>query len=144
MLRAELLGGDRFDQLLAPLLGSRPPSVSASTARIVAPRSSAFGPQIRFGRLPGELRVPDSITAMPSHFDLALTAARRVREDFTRHVTVRTLGGHRVEQIPDHRLVGYELLRNPAHCNGPWRLELRSEFPGGPRHSVQRVVCTTA
>jgi hypothetical protein len=143
VLRAELLGADRVDQLLTPLLGSRPPRVSASTARVVPPRSTSFGPQLRFGTLPGELRVPASITATPTHFDLMLTAVRRVRETFVRHVRVRTLGGYRIERIPDHRLVGYELLRNPSGCGGSWRLELRTGFPSGTRRSAQRVACTT-
>jgi hypothetical protein len=143
-LRSELLGADRVDQLLAPLLGSSPPRVSASTARVTPPPSTDHGPQIRFGTLPGEVKVPASITARPTHFDLALTAARRVRENFTRHVRVRTLSGYRTEAIPDHRLVGHELLRNPSSCRSRWRLELRSEFPGGARRSASDVICAAA
>jgi hypothetical protein len=84
------------------------------------------------------------MTATPARLDLTIGVVRRVRQNFVRRVRVRTLGGYRVERIPDHRLIGYELLRNPSGCGGSWRLELRSTFASGVKRSPQDVTCTSA
>lgn len=141
VLRADLLGSDRVDQLLRPFLTARVPSVSVTTARLVPKGSGPYGLEARFAGLPGELRVPASMTASPTRLDLAIGALRRVRQNFVRLVKVRTLTGHRTDRIPDHTLVGYDLLRNPQRCSGGWPWELKVGFAGGVTRSAGRLEC---
>ncbi len=79
----------------------------------------------------------------PTRFELAIGAVRRVREDFVRHLRVRTVNGYRTQTIPDHRLVGYELLRNPQRCSGTWPADLRLGFPSGVRRTSVPISCFT-
>lgn len=141
VLRAALLGSDRVDQLLRPFLREAVPSVSVTTARLVPTRSGPYGLEARFGGLPGELRVPASMTAAPARLDLAVGALRRVRRNFVRLVKVRTLTGHRTDRIRDHTLVGYDLLRNPARCAGGWPWELKVGFAGAVERRNGRIDC---
>jgi len=142
VLRAELLGAARVNQLLVPSLGTSVPSISVATGRVVRRASGPYGLEVRFAELPGELRVPTSITATPTRFELAIGAVRRIRRDFVRHIRVRTLTGYEIKKIRDHRLVGYDLLHNPESCSGSWAYELTVGFPGGVERHGGRIECT--
>ncbi len=141
VLRAELLGADRVSQLLAPALGTSVPSVSVATGRVVRRPSGPYGLEARFGELPGGLRVPSSMTATHTRLELAIGAVRRTRQDFVRHVRVRTLSGYETQEIPDHRLVGYDLLRSPESCRVSWPYEMRVGFPSGVVRTAGRLIC---
>jgi hypothetical protein len=142
LLRAELLGADRVDQLLAPVLGTPVPHVSLVRGRVVRRSAGGYGLELRFAGFPGLLRVPGTVAAAPTRFELALGATRRVREEFTRHVRVRTLRGYTTREIRDHRLVGHDLLRNPGTCRSAWPGELRIGFPSGTQRTAARITCT--
>jgi len=142
LLRAQLLGADRVDQLLAPALGTAVPHVSLVRGHVVTRSAGAYGLELRFAGFPGLLSVPGTVVAAPTRFELALGAGRRVREEFTRHVRVRTLHGYTTREIRDHRLVGHDLLRNPGTCRTSWPGELRIGFPGGVRRTAARIGCT--
>lgn len=143
LLRAQLLGADRVDQLLAPALGTAVPHVSFVRGRVVRRSAGSYGLELRFTGFPGLLSVPGTVAAAPTRFELALGAVRRVREEFTRHVRVRTLSGYTTREIRDHRLVGHDLLRNPGTCRSSWPGELRIGFPGGVRRTTARIGCTS-
>jgi len=143
LLRAQLLGADRVDQLLSPALGAAVPHVSLVRGRVVRRSAGAYGLELRFTGFPGLLSVPGTVAAAPTRFELALGAVRRVREEFTRHVRVRTLHGYTTRQIRDHRLVGHDLLRNPATCRSSWPGELRIGFPSGVQRTTARIGCTS-
>ena len=143
LLRAQLLGADRVDQLLAPALGTVVPHVSLVRGRVVRRSAGSYGLELRFTGFPGLLTVPGTVTAAPTRLELALGAVRRVREEFTRHIRVRTLRGYTTREIRDHRLVGHDLLRNPGTCRTSWPGELRIGFPDGVRTTAARISCTS-
>ena len=130
VLTGRLLGASSVVALLEPALGTRVPSTSTTVGRLVRLASGKYGIELHFAKLPVELDVTTPITATPARLELALSAVRRVRQDFVRRVRVRTLSGYEVRRIPDHRLIGHHLLRTPRSCNGSWPLELRVGFPG--------------
>ena len=142
LLRAQLLGAERVDQLLAPALGTDVPRVSLVRGRVVRRSSGSYGLELRFTGFPGLLTAPGTVTAAPTRFELALGAVRRVREEFTRHIRVRTLHGYTTREIRDHRLVGHDLLRNPGTCRSSWPGELRLGFPGRVRRTAAPIGCT--
>lgn len=142
LLRAELLGAARVDALLGPVLGTGLPHVSLVTGGIARRASGPYGLELALAGLPGDLRVPAPATAAPTRFELAIGTVRRVREEFTRHVRVRTLEGYTTRRIRDHRLVGHDLLRNPRTCRLSWPGELRVGFPGGTQRIAARIGCT--
>lgn len=141
VLRAELLGADRIQQLLEPALGTSVPSVTTVTGRLVRRATGRYGLEATFGRWPGGLRVPESMTATPARLELALGAVRRTRQDFVRRLRVRTQDGYRTQEIPDHRLVGYDLFKTPPRCGGSWPYELRMMFPRGVKRTGGRFTC---
>ena len=142
LLRAELLGAARADALLGPVLGTGLPHVSLVTGSLARPAAGPYGLELGLAGLPGDLRVPAPATAVPTRFEFAIGAVRRVREEFTRHVRVRTLGGYTTRRIRDHRLVGHDLLRNPRTCRTSWPGEVRIGFPSGVRRVATRIGCT--
>jgi hypothetical protein len=139
VLRTELLGADRVAQLLEPALGTSVPR-SATIVGRVRRRSGRFGLELAFGRWPGGLSVPAPMTATPARLDLALGAVRRVRRDFVRSIRVRTQSGYRTQRIPDHELVGYDMLRTPRRC-ASWPYELRLHFGSAIRRTAGQVAC---
>jgi len=143
LLRAELLAAGRVDQLLVPALGTPVPHVSLVRGRVVRRSAGPYGLELRFTGFPGLLGVTGTMAVAPTRLELALGAVRRVRREFTRHVRVRTLAGYRTREIRDHRLVGYELLRNPATCRSSWPAELRIGFPAGVQRTAARISCTS-
>ena len=141
VLRAALLGADRVDQLLAPSLGGSVPRSSVVSGRVV--RGSS-GLELRFGQFPGAAQVAGA----RDRGDDQLRPSRSARfggcaRTFVRRVRVRTLSGFQHAGDPDHRLVGYELLRNPDRCGGSWSAELRLGFPSGLRRSAVSIPCGT-
>ncbi len=143
VLRAELLAAASVDQLLAPRLGVSVPHVARVTGRLVRQAGGSFGPQVSIPALPGLLSVPGPAVVTPTRFQLAIGAGRRTREAFVRRVRVRTLSGYRIQNIPDHRLVGHDLLRNPGRCGSSWAAELRIGFPKVVRRTAFPIVCTS-
>ena len=144
VLTGRLLGASSVSALLEPALGTRVPSTSTTVGRLVRLASGKYGIELRFEKLPVELDVATPVTATPARLELALSAVRRVRQDFVRRVRVRTLSGYEVRRIPDHRLVGHHLLRTPQSCNGSWPLELRVSFPGRLKRTASPVECSKA
>ena len=138
VLRAELLGADRVDQLLTPILGAAVPRSSVVRGRVLR---QASGLQLRFAQLPGAIQVPAPAVVTPTRLELAIGSVRRVREAFVRRVRVRTVSGYKTQEIPDHRLVAYDLLRNPQSCGASWPAELRLGFPGGVRRTPVPIGC---
>jgi hypothetical protein len=143
LLRAELLCADRVGALLGPTLGTGLPRVSLVTGSVTRRSSGLYGLELRFAGVPGALRVPAPATAAPTGLELAIGAVRRVREEFTRHVRVRTLGGYTTREVRDHRLVGHDLLRTPKTCRGSWPGQLRIGFPAGVQRTTTRMGCTS-
>jgi len=143
LLRAELLGADRVDALLAPALGTGPFHVSLVTGSLRRRSSGPYGLELRLAGLPGALQVSAPAVTVPTGLELTIGAVRRVREAFTRHVRVRTLDGSTTRRIRDHRLVGHDLLRNPATCGTSWPGEVRIGFPAGVRRTTTRIGCTS-
>lgn len=144
VLRSELLGADTAFQLLAPVLEAQPPAVSVTTGRAVRLASGRFGLELRFSALPGAVRVRAPAVAAPTRLELSLGAVRRVRQPFVRRLRVRTPSGYRTQEIPDHRLVGYDLLRTPGSCGASWPSELRLGFPGRVTRAPASLFCTDA
>jgi hypothetical protein len=139
VLRATLLSADSVEALLVPVLGAIPPAAT-STARLV--RRSA-GPQLVLPGLPVALRVPPPATAAPSHLELTLSAQRRTRQNFIRHIRVRTPTGYVIHNIHDHRLVGHSLVSAPTRCSGSWSSALLVEFPGGTKRTAGSTPCVS-
>lgn len=130
VLRYELLGADRVEQLLAPSLEAVPETVTVATGR-VRRSSGSFGLELELPGLPTAVRTRAPTTTAPASLGLTIGAVRRVRRERVRRVVVRTLEGRRVERIADHELVGHDLLRTPARCRGSWSAELRIAFAAG-------------
>ena len=141
ILRTELLGVDRVEQLLMPALGAAVPKAGTITGRVRLRGSGRYGLELTFPGWPGSLVVPASLTATPTRLDLMLGAVRRVRQDFVRHVRVRTQTGSRIRRIPDHRLVGYDLLRTPRSCSGGWPYELRLAYGSDVSRTTGQMPC---
>lgn len=146
VLQSRLLAADGVLALLSPVLTGDVPRSTVTTARVVRPTSGRYGLELRIGSLPGAVGVRDPAVATPMRLELALGAVRRVRQAFVRVIRVRTPSGTEVQRIPDHRLVGYDLLRTPARCpSGGWPSELRVGFPGGvTRRSAADLFCSVA
>jgi hypothetical protein len=144
VLTGNLLGAGGFGALLAPALGTSVPSTATTVGRLVRRASGAYGIELRFAKLPVQLDVAAPITATPARLELALSAVRRVRQNFIRRIRVRTLSGYEVRKIHDHRLVGHHLLRTPRSCNGSWPSELRVGFPHGVKRTASRIACAKA
>ncbi len=146
VLRSELLAAAGIPALLGPVLAGDLPRSTTSTGRVVRPPSGRYGLEVRLDALPGAISVLAPATAAPARLELALGAVRRVKQPFVRVVRVRTLSGVEVQRIPDHRLVGYDLLRTPERCSGgTWPTELRLGFPSGPaRRSAAGLLCSAA
>jgi len=144
MVSSTLLSADSFAALLAPALGTSVPTVATTTGRLVRRRSGAYGLELRFTQLPATLRVAAPITAKPTRLELSLSAVRRIRQNFIRRYKIRTLSGYEIKKIPDHRLVGHDLLRTPRSCRSSWPYELRVGFPDGVRRSTGTFPCTKA
>ena len=146
MLRSQLLAADGVPALLGPALVGDLPRSTTTTGRVVRPSSGRYGLEVRLDALPGAITVLAPATAVPARLELALGAVRRVKQPFVRVVRVRTLSGVEVQRIPDHRLVGYDLLRTPERCSsGTWPSELRIGFPSGTtKRSAAGLVCGAA
>jgi hypothetical protein len=143
VLVARLVAADAVAELLPPALATGIPAAATTTGRLVRRRSGAFGLRLSFPAPPVGLAVAPPATATPTRLELALSAVRRVRQDFVRRIRVATPSGTEVRRIRDHRLVGHELLRAPRRCSGSWPYELRIGFADGTRHSAGRFPCAT-
>lgn len=144
VLISRLLGADLVGALLAPSLGARVPASTTTLGRLVRKASGRYGVELRFDRLPAQLDVKSPITVAPSRLDLSLGAFRRVRQNFTRRIKIRTPTGYEVRKIRDHRLVGHYLFRTPATCNGSWPAELTVGVAGQVKRTSTRIGCTNA
>jgi hypothetical protein len=144
VLTAKLLGATSVDALLAPALGTSIPRTTTTVGRLVRRASGAYGIELRFAKLPVHLDVAAPMTATPAGLELALSAVRRVRQNFTRRIKVRTPSGYEVRKIPDHRLIGHYLLRTPPECRGSWPSEVRVGFAGTVKRTRSRIACTNA
>ena len=142
VLSGRLLGADSVAALLAPSLGTEVPTATKTTGRLVRRASGAYGIELRFAQLPAQLDVAAPITATPARLELALSAVRRTRQNFIRRIRVRTPSGYEVRKIPDHRLIGHNLLRTPRSCHGSWPSELRVGFASGVQRTATRLACT--
>lgn len=143
VLTGNLLGAGNVAALLAPALGATVPNTASAVGRLVPRRSGAYGLELRFPQLPVHLNVPAPVSAAPAQLQLALSAVRRVRQDFMRRIRVRKPSGYEVRKIRDHRLVGHHLLRTPTACRSTWLAELRVGFPSGEQRSRTRMPCST-
>ena len=139
VLTSKLLGAESVASLLAPKIGTTVPVTVTTTGRLVR-RSS--GVEVQLTELPARLDVTAPITATPTRLELALSAVRRTRKDFTRRIRVRTLSGYEIRKVNDHRLIGHHLFRAPASCGGSWLGELRVTFPDGVKRTPSRSACT--
>lgn len=144
VLRSQLLGADGAFVLVAPFLAAQPPPVTVTTGRVVRPSAGRYGLELRFPELPGAVSVRPPAVAAPTRLELSLGAVRRVRQPFVRRLRVRTPTGTRTQEIADHRLVGYDLLRTPDGCRGTWTAQLRLGFPGGTTRTPARIYCRSA
>ena len=144
VLTANLLGAGSVDDLLAPALGTSVPRRATTVGRLLRRASGAYGLELRFAKLPVQLDVAVPITATPARLELALSAVRRIRQNFIRRIRVRTLSGYEVRKVHDHRLIGHHLLGTPRSCNGSWPSELRVGFPGGVKRTASRIPCSKA
>ena len=141
VLRSKLLAPDSVSQQLGPSLDGDLPKVSVTSGRVVRPSSGKYGLELRFSDLPGALRVRPPAVAAPTRLELTLGAVRRVRQPFVRRLRVRTRAGYTIQKVPDHRLVGYDLLRTPDTCRGSWPSELRLGFPTGTTRAPAALYC---
>jgi hypothetical protein len=144
VLIGRLLGADLISTLLAPALGTSFPASTNTVGRLVRKTSGRYGIELQFGALPVRAAVAAPATAMPSRFELTLTAVRRVRQDFIRRIEVPTPTGYEVRKIHDHRLVGKYLLRTPESCNGSWPSEVQVGLTGRVERTASRIACTQA
>ena len=127
--------------LVEPAIGTSVPRAVTTTGRLVRRASGAYGLELRFPQPPAQLAVAAPITATPARLELALSAVRRVRQNFVHRIKVRTPSGYAIQKIRDHRLVGHDLLRAPPRCGGSWPYALRIGFPSGVRRTTGRVAC---
>jgi hypothetical protein len=144
VLIGRLLGADLVGSLLAPALGTSVPSTTTTVGRLIRRASGRYGVEVQFAKLPVQLDVAAPATATPSRLELALSAVRRVRQDFTRRIKIKTPSGYEVRKVADHRLIGHYLLRTPLTCNGSWPVEMRVGLPGGMKRTSSRIACTKA
>jgi hypothetical protein len=144
VLTGNLLGADSVAALLAPALGASIPSTTTTVGRLVRRASGAYGVELRFAKLPVQLGVAAPITATPARLELTLGAVRRIRQNFSRRVKVRTLSGYETRKIRDHRLIGHYLFRTPGSCNGSWPSEVRVGFSGRVKRTTSRIACVEA
>ena len=142
VLTGNLLGAGNVAALLAPALGATVPNTASAVGRLV-PRRGTYGLELRFPQLPVSLNVPAPVTASAAHLELAVSAVRRVRQNFTRRIRIRKPSGYEIRKIRDHRLVGHHLLTNPPACRSTWPSELRVGFPGGEKRTRSRIPCST-
>jgi hypothetical protein len=142
VLTGNLLGAGSVAALLAPALGMSVPTTLTTVGRLVRPASGAYGIELRFPKLPVRLDVAAPITSTPARLELALSAVRRIRQNFIRRIRVRTPSGYVVRKIRDHRLIGHYLLRTPRSCKGSWTSELRVGFPGAVKRTATRIACS--
>ena len=142
VLTGNLLGAASVAALLEPALGTSVPTTVTTVGRLVRPASGAYGIELRFPTLPVRLEVAAPITATPARLELALSAVRRIRQNFIRHIRIRTPSGYEVRKIRDHRLIGHYLLRTPRSCNGSWTSELRVGFPGTVKRTASPIACS--
>jgi hypothetical protein len=141
VLTSKLLGAANVGTLLEPALGTSVPRTATTVGRLVRRASGAYDIELRFAKLPVQLEVTAPVTATPARLELALSAVRRIRQDFTRRIRVRTLSGYEVREIHDHRLVGHHLLRTPQSCSGSWPAQLTAGFPGRLKRTPSRIAC---
>lgn len=141
VLTTNLLGAGHAGTLLEPALGTSVPRTGTTVGRLVRRASGAYGIELRFAKLPVQLEVAAPITATPARLELALSAVRRVRQDVTRRIRVRTLSGYEVREIHDHRLIGHHLLRAPRRCKGSWPSQLIVGFRGGLKRTASPIAC---
>ena len=133
-----LLGGDMAAVLVQPLLGTRIPSTTTTTARFAR---SGGRLEFRLADLPAQLVPAPPATATPARLELSLGASRSVRQTFYHRVRVPTAsGGSRIQRIRDHRLVSRDLLRTPGRCTSSWTYVLRS----GTQRSSGTIPCLAA
>lgn len=144
VLTAKLLGADSVNTLLAPELAASVPSTGTTVGRLIRRASGRYGIELQFPKLPVKLDVAAPMTAMPARLELTLSAVRRTRQNFIRHIKIRTPSGSEIRNVPDHRLIGHYLLRTPASCNGSWPSELRVGLPGGVKRTARPIPCTRA
>lgn len=139
VLISKLLGADLVGSLLAPALGGSVPGATTTIGRLTARGS---GVELQFDKFPVEFDLPAPLTVTPARLELALGAVRRIRQNFTRRIRVRTLEGYRILKVKDHRLVGHHLLRAPKRCTGTWSSDVRVGLPRGVRRTAVRMPCT--
>jgi hypothetical protein len=142
VLTGQLLGAGSVHDLLVPIIGTPVPSTANAVGRLVPRESGAYGIELRFPKLPARLDLVPPVTATPVRLELALSAVRRVRENFFRRIRVRTLSGYEIRRIRDHRLIGHHLFRTPRRCSGSWPAELRVGFPGRVKRTAFRIDCS--
>jgi hypothetical protein len=142
VLTGNLLGAADVAALLQPALGTSVPATVTTVGRLVRPASGAYGIELRFPTLPVRLELAAPITATPARLELTLSAVRRIRQNFIRHIRIRTPSGYEVRKIPDHRLIGHYLVRTPRSCDGSWASELRVGFPGTVKRTAIPIACS--
>ena len=140
VLISNLLGAGNVGTLLEPVLGTSVPRTATTVGRLVR-ASGAYGFEVRLSKLPVQLEVAAPVTATPARLELALSAVRRIRQNFTRRIRVRTLSGYEGRTIHDHRLVGHHLLRTPESCHASWPSRLTVGFRGGLRRIASPIAC---
>jgi hypothetical protein len=144
VLTGRLLAADSVATLLEPALGISVPRTVTAAGRLLRRRSGAYGIEVHFAKLPVYLNPAAPIEAPPNRLELALSAVRRIRQDFVRRIRVRTLSGYEIRRIHDHRLLGHQLLRAPRRCKRSWPSEIRVGFRGGLQRTQVRIKCTRA
>lgn len=141
VLIGRLLGADLIGTLLTPALGTTLPAATSTVGRLRR-TSGRYGVELQFPALPAEPDVAAPATAVPSRLELTLGAVRRVRQDFTRRIKIRTPSGFEIRKIRDHRLIGQYLFRAPSTCSGSWPGELRVGLSDRVQRSVRQIACT--
>jgi hypothetical protein len=141
VLTARLLGADSVNALLAPQLAASIPSTTTTVGRLIRRTSGRYGIELQFPKLPVKLDVAAPMTAVPARLELTLSAVRRTRQNFIRHIKIRTPSGSEIRNVHDHRLIGHYLFRTPASCNGSWPSELRVGLPNGVKRTTGRITC---